>query len=147
VLTRRTRRMPVLRLILISNTRPVRNPSRIPRGASIQRNLGIATKVPIQFLSVGGNNFATSLLDTTTFLDGVASPPTVMTTSYGSTESSFGSAMATSVYHPRRASVSNRVRIRSKICNGYMALGSRGISVVFASGDVSLHWFSPLFHP
>jgi len=83
----------------------------------IEYTTGIATNVPIQFLSVGGNNFATSLLDTTTFLDGVAKPPTVMTTSYGSTESSFGSAMAT------------------KICNGYMALGSRGISVVFASGD------------
>ncbi|KAJ7671750.1 family S53 protease-like protein [Mycena rosella] len=83
----------------------------------IQYTTGIATKVPIQFLSVGGNNFATSLLDTTTFLDGVAKPPTVMTTSYGSTESSFGSTMAT------------------KVCNGYMALGSRGISVIFASGD------------
>ncbi|KAJ7508953.1 family S53 protease-like protein [Mycena galericulata] len=83
----------------------------------IEYTTGIATDVPIQFLSVGGNNFATSLLDTTTFLDGVASPPTVMTTSYGSTESSFGSSMAT------------------KICNGYMALGTRGISVLFASGD------------
>ncbi|KAJ7451298.1 peptidase S8/S53 domain-containing protein [Mycena latifolia] len=83
----------------------------------IQYTTGIATKVPIEFLSVGGNDFATSLLDTTTFLDGVTNPPTVMTTSYGSTESSFGSTMAT------------------KICNGYMALGSRGISVIFASGD------------
>ncbi|KAJ7626044.1 family S53 protease-like protein [Roridomyces roridus] len=83
----------------------------------VQYTVGIATDVPAQFLSVGGNNFATSLLDTTTFLDGVAKPPTVMSTSYGSTESSFGSSMAT------------------KICNGYMALGSRGISVLFASGD------------
>ncbi|KAJ7844184.1 family S53 protease-like protein [Mycena leptocephala] len=83
----------------------------------IQYTTGTATKVPVEFLSVGGNNFATALLDTTTFLDGVAKPPSVMTTSYGSTESSFGSTMAT------------------KVCNGYMALGSRGISVVFASGD------------
>ncbi|KAJ6483869.1 peptidase S8/S53 domain-containing protein [Mycena vitilis] len=78
---------------------------------------GTATDVPVEFLSVGGNNFATSLLDMATFLDGIANPPSVMTTSYGSTESSFGSSMAT------------------KICNGYMALGSRGISVVLASGD------------
>ncbi|KAE9396167.1 family S53 protease-like protein [Gymnopus androsaceus JB14] len=78
---------------------------------------GLATGVPIQFLSVGGEDFATSLLDTTTFLDGIEEPPTVMTTSYGDDESSFGSSMAI------------------KICNGYMALGSRGISVMFSSGD------------
>lgn len=64
----------------------------------IEYTTGVATGVPIQFLSVGGDDFATSLLDTTTFLDGVANPPTVMTTSYGSTESGFGSAMAKSVY-------------------------------------------------
>ncbi|KAJ7731299.1 family S53 protease-like protein [Mycena maculata] len=82
-----------------------------------QYTTGIATEVPIQFLSVGGENFATSLLDTTTFLDGIAHPPTVMTTSYDDNEANFGSSMAI------------------KICNGYAALGSRGISVVFASGD------------
>ncbi|KAJ6477012.1 family S53 protease-like protein [Mycena sanguinolenta] len=83
----------------------------------IEYTTGTATDVPITFLSVGGEDFTTALLDTTTFLYGVANPPSVMTTSYGSTESSFGSAMAT------------------RVCNGYMALGSRGISVVFASGD------------
>ncbi|KAJ7230048.1 family S53 protease-like protein [Mycena pura] len=83
----------------------------------IEYTIGIATGVPETFLTVGGSNFATAILDTTTFLDGVANPPSVMTTSYGSTESSFGSSMAT------------------KICNGYMALGARGISVIFASGD------------
>ncbi|KAJ7457795.1 family S53 protease-like protein [Mycena latifolia] len=93
------------------------NDAGVEANLDIQYTTGTATEVPIQFLSVGGNNFATSLLDTTTFLDGVANPPTVMTTSYGSTESSFGNTMAT------------------KVCNGYMALGSRGISVVFASGD------------
>ncbi|KAJ7159981.1 family S53 protease-like protein [Mycena crocata] len=83
----------------------------------IQYTAGIATGVPVQYLSVGGNFSATALLDTTTFLDGVANPPTVMTTSYGLTEGFFGRSMAT------------------KICDGYMALGSRGISVIFASGD------------
>ncbi|KAF7368433.1 Family S53 protease-like protein [Mycena venus] len=83
----------------------------------IQYTAGIATGVPLSFLSVGGADFPTSLLDTTTFLDGVENPPTVMTTSYGAIESNFGASMAT------------------KICNGYMALGARGISVVFASGD------------
>ncbi|KAJ7159569.1 family S53 protease-like protein [Mycena filopes] len=87
----------------------------------IQYTVGIATGVPVQFLSVGGGfdvpGFGTSLLDTTVYLDGVANPPAVMTTSYGSAESDFGISLAT------------------KICNGYMALGARGISVIFASGD------------
>ncbi|KAJ6493176.1 family S53 protease-like protein [Mycena sanguinolenta] len=87
----------------------------------IQYTVGIATGVPTTFLSVGGEDtvaaFATSLLDTTTFLDGVEIPPSVMTTSYGSTEDSFGASVV------------------SKICNGYMALGARGISVLAASGD------------
>ncbi|KAJ6573397.1 family S53 protease-like protein [Mycena vulgaris] len=87
----------------------------------VQYTAGLATEVPLQFLSVGGDGddegFATALLDTTTFLDGVAEPPSVMTTSYGLSEGDFGSTMAT------------------KICNGYMALTSRGISVIYASGD------------
>ncbi|KAJ7333493.1 family S53 protease-like protein [Mycena albidolilacea] len=87
----------------------------------IQYSVGIATGVPVQFLSVGGgltlDDFPALLLETTTFLDGVANPPTVMTTSYGFAESFFGLSVAT------------------KICNAYMALGARGISVVFDSGD------------
>ncbi|KAJ6467885.1 family S53 protease-like protein [Mycena sanguinolenta] len=91
--------------------------------AGIEANLdtqyaaGIATSVPLQFLSVGGFDFPAALFDTTTFLDGVPHPPSVMTTSYGDTESNFGASVAT------------------KICNGYMGLGARGISVIFASGD------------
>ncbi|KAJ6526763.1 family S53 protease-like protein [Mycena capillaripes] len=87
----------------------------------IEYTVGIATGVPVEFLSVGGGDtdedFASSLLDTTTFLDGVPKPPSAMTTSYGLNEEDFGSSLAT------------------KICNGYMALGARGISVLTASGD------------
>ncbi|KAJ7938175.1 family S53 protease-like protein [Mycena leptocephala] len=97
------------------------NEAGVEANLDIQYTMGIATGVPTQFLSIGGSGsiagFATSLLDTTTLLDGIDNPPSVMTTSYGSTESSFGSSMAI------------------KICNGYMALGSRGISVLYASGD------------
>ncbi|KAJ7884129.1 Pro-kumamolisin, activation domain-containing protein [Mycena olivaceomarginata] len=84
----------------------------------IEYTVGIATGVPVEFLSVGGGDtdedFASSLLDTTTFLDGVPNPPSAMTTSYGLNEEEFGSSLAT------------------KICNGYMALGARGISVLTA---------------
>ncbi|KAF7378231.1 Family S53 protease-like protein [Mycena sanguinolenta] len=85
----------------------------------IQYTTGIATGVPIEFLSVGSflSYFSTDLLDTTTFLDGIPNPPSVMTTSYGDTETDFGASLAI------------------KICNGYMALGARGISVICSSGD------------
>ncbi|KAJ7795865.1 subtilisin-like protein [Mycena olivaceomarginata] len=85
----------------------------------IQYTAGIATGVPVQFLSVGGSvlTFPDSLFDTSTFLEGVDNPPSVLSTSYGRIESAFGASVAT------------------KICNGYMGLGARGISVIFASGD------------
>ncbi|KAJ7160487.1 family S53 protease-like protein [Mycena filopes] len=88
----------------------------------IQYTMGIATGVPTQFLSVGAQTgslaeFAQNLVDTFTFLDGVDNPPAVATTSYGSTEANFGSAFAT------------------KICNGFMGLTARGVSIIFASGD------------
>ncbi|KAE9384500.1 subtilisin-like protein [Gymnopus androsaceus JB14] len=86
----------------------------------IQYTTGIATEVPIEFLAVGGEDFATSLLNATTFLDGVATPPSVMTTSYGQNEADVGSSMAI------------------KICNAYMALGARGVSAVFAIGRCQL---------
>ncbi|KAJ6586025.1 family S53 protease-like protein [Mycena capillaripes] len=87
----------------------------------IQYTAGIATGVPLQFLSVGGaidgSDFAAALLDTTIFIDGLEDPPTVVSTSYGGSEELFGYTMA------------------RQICYGYMALGARGISVLFASGD------------
>ncbi|KAJ7913647.1 family S53 protease-like protein [Mycena leptocephala] len=94
-----------------------------PDDAGFEANLdveytgGIATGVPLQFLSPGGFDFATALLDTTAFLDGIDNPPSVMTTSYAHIESDFGASLAI------------------KICDGYMALGARGVSAIFASGD------------
>ncbi|KAJ7248939.1 family S53 protease-like protein [Mycena rebaudengoi] len=89
----------------------------------IQYTIGVATGVPAGFLSVGGRpdgtfaDFAISLLDTNIFLDGVDNPPSVVTTSYGPMENQFESSMV------------------KKICDSYMALGARGISVLFSSGD------------
>ncbi|KAF8197205.1 subtilisin-like protein [Mycena galopus ATCC 62051] len=89
----------------------------------VEYTVGLATGVPVEFLSVGGppdsnsSDFATALLDTNTFLDGVDNPPSVVTTSYAPMENQFESSIA------------------RKICDSYMALGARGISVLFASGD------------
>ncbi|KAF8134034.1 Pro-kumamolisin, activation domain-containing protein [Mycena galopus ATCC 62051] len=124
-----------------------------PTAGGIQAHLdveytSIATGIPVQFLSVGGSKigsgFMTDILDTTTYLDSLADAdlPTVMTTSYESndarleeTETVFGISLAT------------------KICN-YMALGSRGMSIMFSSGDAGVrgddgictdNTFTPLF--
>ncbi|KAJ7473640.1 subtilisin-like protein [Mycena galericulata] len=89
----------------------------------VEYTVGLATGVPVQFLSVGGSadssfsDLAIALLDTSTFLDGVGNPPSVVTTSYAPMENQIESAVA------------------KKICDSYMALGARGISVLFASGD------------
>ncbi|KAJ7809893.1 peptidase S8/S53 domain-containing protein [Mycena olivaceomarginata] len=78
----------------------------------------LATGVPVEFLSVGGfSDLATAFLDTNTFLDGVDNPPSVVTTSVGLMENQFESSVS------------------KKICDSYMALGARGISVLFGSGD------------
>ncbi|KAJ7194347.1 subtilisin-like protein [Mycena pura] len=85
--------------------------------------LGVATGVPVEFLSVGGplnssfSDLATAFLDTNTFLDGVDNPPSVVTTSFAPMENQFENSVA------------------KKLCEGYMALGARGISVLFSSGD------------
>jgi tripeptidyl-peptidase-1 len=60
---------------------------------------GLATGVPVTFLSVGDDEteeaFFTQFLDTTTYLAGVTNPPSTMTTSYGGNEVDFGASLAT----------------------------------------------------
>ncbi|KAF8188521.1 family S53 protease-like protein [Mycena galopus ATCC 62051] len=82
----------------------------------------VATLVPeadldIEYTVGTLSELATAFLDTNTFLDGVDNPPSVVTTSYSFNENQIESSVA------------------KKICNGYMALGARGISVLFSSGD------------
>ncbi|KAJ7057595.1 subtilisin-like protein [Mycena amicta] len=84
--------------------------------------VGVATGVPTTFLSVGGVFNDSALIDTLTFLDNLsdADLPTVMSTSYAQSESDFGISLAT------------------RVCNGYMALGSRGMSILLGSGDAGV---------
>ncbi|KAJ6505281.1 family S53 protease-like protein [Mycena sanguinolenta] len=89
----------------------------------VEYTVGLATGVPVEFLSVGGpadsnlTDFVTAFLDTNTFLEGLDNPPSVVSISYGIMEDQSESFVA------------------KKLCDGYMALGARGISVLFASGD------------
>ncbi|KAF8198253.1 family S53 protease-like protein [Mycena galopus ATCC 62051] len=106
------------------------NTTRAGAEASLdtQYTIGIATGVPVQFITVGGPDdaeagFAQELLDTATFLDGLADAdlPTVVSTSYGQLEAALG------------------LSITTKICSAHMALGARGVSVLFSSGDGGVH--------
>ncbi|KAJ7302738.1 subtilisin-like protein [Mycena albidolilacea] len=107
-----------LRLAIDGGTNPqFPNSAGTEAQLDIEYTAGVASNVPLQFLTVGGFDFPTALLDTATFIAGSPQPPTVMTTSYGDLESNFGPSLATS------------------ICNGYAAATARGVSVLFASGD------------
>ncbi|PCH35756.1 subtilisin-like protein [Wolfiporia cocos MD-104 SS10] len=89
----------------------------IEANLDIQYTLGIATDVPITFISVGGNDFHEALLDTAYFLLNETSVPQVVTTSYGDAEYLVSQKLA------------------YNLCNAYAQLGARGVSVIFASGD------------
>ncbi|OSX64776.1 hypothetical protein POSPLADRAFT_1044231 [Postia placenta MAD-698-R-SB12] len=82
----------------------------------VQYAIGLTTDVPVTFISVGGD-FLTGLLDTALTLLNETAPPQVMSTSYGDDEDDVSEAFA------------------YKLCNAYAALGARGVSVVYASGD------------
>ncbi|KZT64349.1 subtilisin-like protein [Daedalea quercina L-15889] len=86
----------------------------------IEYTVGIATGVPVTFISVGESNNDGDLdgfLDTINYLLDQDSPPQVITTSYGDWEPDIDEAMA------------------DNLCNAYAQLGARGVSIMFASGD------------
>ncbi|KAJ6601723.1 family S53 protease [Mycena vulgaris] len=107
--------------------------------AGIQANLdtqytiGIATGVPITFISVGERN--TDAVDgfmdiiTTLIREATGTRPNFLTTSYGFDESDLSRAVA------------------NTLCNAYMQLGALGTSILFSSGDrqsvANLHDFIP----
>ncbi|KAJ7490723.1 family S53 protease [Mycena latifolia] len=86
----------------------------------IQYTIGVATGVPVFFVSAG-NNFddgdLEGFLDMVNFLSDQDDVPYVLTTSYNNNEINFSPALA------------------AKLCSAYMALGARGTSVLFSSGD------------
>ncbi|KAF7365749.1 Family S53 protease [Mycena venus] len=86
----------------------------------IQYTVGVATGVPVFFVSVGENfqdGDLEGFLDIVNFLSDEDDVPQVMTTSYGENETDMSKALA------------------FKLCEAYAAFGARGTSVLFASGD------------
>ncbi|KAI0777411.1 family S53 protease [Trametes elegans] len=96
-----------------------------PSNAGIEANLdtqytvGIASEVPVVFVSVGEDNQddVDGFLDIINFLLGEDNQPKVLTTSYGFNEPDL------------------TARIGNNLCNAYMQLGARGTSIFFSSGD------------
>ncbi|KAJ7159069.1 subtilisin-like protein [Mycena crocata] len=86
----------------------------------IQYTVGLATGVAVSFLSVGQNNRdnMNGFLDIVNALRGQEHPPQIITTSYG-----FASEAAV----PEN--------LANSLCDGYMALSARGVSILFSSGD------------
>ncbi|THH00166.1 hypothetical protein EW145_g7124 [Phellinidium pouzarii] len=86
----------------------------------IQYTIGVASGVPTTFISVGDTNSDGQLggfLDIINFLLSEDNPPFVLTTSYGFNEEDISPSLA------------------SVLCNAYAQLGTRGTSILFASGD------------
>ncbi|PCH39539.1 family S53 protease-like protein [Wolfiporia cocos MD-104 SS10] len=96
-----------------------------PSWAGFEANLdtqytaGIATDVPVTFLSVGEDNSdgLYGFLDTANYFLSLDNPPSVITTSYGIDEDDVSYALA------------------NTLCNAYAQLGARGTSILFSSGD------------
>ncbi|KZT04588.1 subtilisin-like protein [Laetiporus sulphureus 93-53] len=86
----------------------------------IQYTVGVATDVPVVFISAGLDNHDGALegfLDMTELLLNEDSPPRVWTTSYG----------------PNEYDVP--IELAYNLCYAYAQLGARGVSILFASGD------------
>ncbi|KZV99461.1 family S53 protease [Exidia glandulosa HHB12029] len=91
----------------------------------IQYTVGVATAVKNVFISAGtfNNDDLSGFLDMINFLLGQSAPPQVLTTSYGANEADVSPAMA------------QYVALSKQLCTAYTALGARGTSILFASGD------------
>ncbi|KAJ7436000.1 family S53 protease-like protein [Mycena galericulata] len=87
----------------------------------IQYTVGVATGVPITFISVGENNSdgVNGFMDIITALisQSAGNRPNVLTTSYGFDEDTLSRSLA------------------NQLCNSYMQLGALGTSILFSSGD------------
>ncbi|KAI0769616.1 family S53 protease [Trametes elegans] len=100
------------------------NPQQLSE-AGIEANLdtqytvGIASGVPITFISVGDDNRdgLNGFLDMADTLIGENNAPQVLSTSYGFDEPELPNNLANS------------------LCNAYMQLGARGTSILYSSGD------------
>ncbi|KAF5357600.1 hypothetical protein D9758_007416 [Tetrapyrgos nigripes] len=88
----------------------------------IQYTVGLATGVPTTFISAGCAlcDGAHGFLDVVEFISNQTNPPQVISMSYGFTEEEISPDLA------------------KRICDAYMALTARGVSLIFGSGDAGV---------
>lgn len=102
----------------------------------IQYTVGVATNVPTTFISVGSSvqdGDLSGFLDIINFLLGEDAPPQVLTTSYGANEGDVSAALEQyDLMFLNHTFADERHR---SLCTAYAALGARGTSILFASGD------------
>ncbi|KAH9925060.1 family S53 protease-like protein [Epithele typhae] len=102
-----------------SNPQTPRSSAGSEANLDIQYTVGLASPVPVTFVSVGDeiSDGAFGGLDIINYFLNMSTTPTILSTSYGVNETDLSPSMAKS------------------ICNAYMALGARGTSILFSSGD------------
>ncbi|TBU27083.1 family S53 protease-like protein [Dichomitus squalens] len=103
-------------------------PGTLEASLDIQYTVGLATNVPTTFVSVGPNNQdgVGGFLDIINFLLAQDSPPPVLTTSFSILEGGIGPD------------------VLENLCLAYAQLGTRGTSILFASGDGGVAGQEPL---
>ncbi|KAJ7932719.1 subtilisin-like protein [Mycena leptocephala] len=98
-----------------------RSQAGVEANLDIQYTVGLATGVPVSFVSVGEttkDGADEGFLDIITALIAETAPPQVLTTSYGfNTEADLSKTLTFAM------------------CDSYMQLAARGVSILFASGD------------
>ncbi|EIW84612.1 subtilisin-like protein [Coniophora puteana RWD-64-598 SS2] len=109
----------------------------------VQYAFGLTRPMPATFYTIGGFpgeppnvnwTFGTGTLDFVDFVLNQTNPPQVISTSYGEPKTS------------------NSIPLSNKICQSFAALGARGVSVLYASGDSGVGYsngtvipFTPVF--
>ena len=108
------------------------------QSADIEYTRGVATNVPVTYVSMGGGSSLADNLAMINFLIQRDPAPLVLTTSYAFQETFTGSnqdlAMLVNLIL-MRARVTLAHILPSQLCNAYAQLGARGTSVLFSSGD------------
>ncbi|KZV87124.1 family S53 protease [Exidia glandulosa HHB12029] len=97
----------------------VRSEAGVEANLDIQYTVGVATGVPTVFISVGEDqdDEVFGFLDIINFLIAEDGQPQILTTSYGSDEPDLSDAAS------------------QQLCAAYAAVGAKGTSILFASGD------------
>ncbi|PIL32629.1 hypothetical protein GSI_05333 [Ganoderma sinense ZZ0214-1] len=96
---------------------PTTGPGTLEASLDIEYTVGLATNVPVQFISVGSADFFTGIANFLNFLLDLETPPPVLTTSFGANENAVPPEIA------------------EALCFSMAQLGTRGTSILFASGD------------